>query len=121
MVLWVGARVLFVPVEVVVKLVPVPKVARVPGVTDDLLGVGLVDGEAVPVLAIGPERASVLVCTHDGERMGVVGHSRSATGFFPADPAGAGVLVDAEVAEVLDLAGLAGGVQRTSRGSRLPA
>jgi chemotaxis signal transduction protein len=118
-VLWAGARVLFVPVEAVVKLAPVPELAPIPGVTAELLGVGLVDGEAVPVLAIGAAREHMIVCTHAGERIAVVGHARSSAGFFAADPEGAGVIVEGARAEVLDLAALAEGVQRTSRGGRI--
>lgn len=61
------------PANVAMKVVAVPEVARLPGASPELLGVALVDGEMVPVIAIGDARSAMLVCSYLGERVGLVG------------------------------------------------
>jgi chemotaxis signal transduction protein len=100
----VGDAQFFLPATIAAKVLPMPGVARVPGAPVDLVGVALVEGEMVPVVAIGeldgrgsrrppPTQRSradnrpMLVCTYLGERVGLVGLEIVATGFFEAtDP-----------------------------------
>jgi chemotaxis signal transduction protein len=96
----------FLPASVASKVLPMPGVARVPGAPTDLVGVALVEGEMVPVVAIGEldargsrrppstsrpraDNRPMLVCDVLGERVGLVGLVILATGFFPpAEPEG---------------------------------
>lgn len=91
----IGDGAFFLPAAVADKLLPMPTVTRVPGGPPDLVGVALVDGETVPVVAVGdPERVlrargardnlPMLLCTHLGERIGLVGLDVIATGRFEA-------------------------------------
>jgi chemotaxis signal transduction protein len=99
----VGAALFFLPATVATKVLPMPGLARVPGAPHDLVGVALVEGETVPVVAIGEldrrgarrpktdrprsDNRPMLVCTHLGERVGLVGLEILATGMFDApDP-----------------------------------
>lgn len=90
----------FLPARIAWKVLPMPDVARVPGAPAELVGVALVEGEMVPVVAIGelearrppasgaPRRADnrpMLVCTHLGDRVGLVGLEIVATGTFDAE------------------------------------
>ena len=95
----------FLPATIAWKVLPMPDFARVPGAPADLVGVALVEGEMIPVVAIGEleRRASrrppavgeqrradnrpMLVCTYLGERVGLVGLEIIATGSFEADDA----------------------------------
>jgi chemotaxis signal transduction protein len=94
----------FLPAAVACKVLPMPAVARVPGAPADLVGVALVEGETVPVVAVGEldgrgsrrppstsrpraDNRPLLVCNVMGERVGLVGLEILATGFF--SPAGA--------------------------------
>jgi len=88
----------FLPATTASKVLPMPGVARVPGAPADLVGVALVEGEMVPVVDIGgdppPSRRAVtpsrprtdnrpmLVCSCQGERIGLVGLELLATGLF---------------------------------------
>lgn len=96
----------FLPAAVACKVLPMPGVARVPGAPADLVGVALVEGEMVPVVAVGDldgrgsrrppttsrpraDNRPMLVCVVLGERVGLVGLEILATGFFaPAEPEG---------------------------------
>ncbi len=101
-----GGASYFLPATVASKVLPMPGVARVPGAPADLVGVALVEGEMVPVVAIGEldgrgsrrppttgrpraDNRPMLVCVLLGERVGLVGLEVLATGFFtPAEPEG---------------------------------
>lgn len=90
----------FLPATVATRILPMPGVARVPGGPHDLVGVALVEGEMVPVVAISQlDRRAVrrpkgetpradsrpmLVCTYLGQRVGLVGLEVVATGIFDA-------------------------------------
>ena len=95
----------FLPATIAFKVLPMPDVARVPGAPEELVGVALVEGEMVPVVAIGEldTRASrrvgsaeqrradnrpMLVCDYLGERVGLVGLEIVATGTFDAEAPG---------------------------------
>ncbi len=93
----VGEQLYFLPAAIATKVLPMPRVARVPGAPSALVGVALVDGEMVPVVAIGDldargsrrppsgerpraDNRPMLVCTYLGERVGLVGLEIVATG-----------------------------------------
>ncbi len=93
----VGEQLYFLPAAIATKVLPMPRVARVPGAPIALVGVALVDGEMVPVVAIGDldargsrrppsgerpraDNRPMLVCTYLGERVGLVGLEIVATG-----------------------------------------
>lgn len=105
----VGEQLYFLPATTASKVLPMPAVARVPGAPVELVGVALVEGEAVAVVALGDlesraqrrlvgdrnDRAGVradnrpmLVCTYLGERVGLVGLEIVATGRFASPEAG---------------------------------
>ncbi len=95
----VAEQLYFLPATIASKVLPMPVMARVPGAPAELVGVALVEGEMIPVVAIGdlerrasrrsknPDRARadsrpMLVCTYLGERLGLVGLVIIATGRF---------------------------------------
>lgn len=93
----------FLPATIASKVLPMPVVARVPGGLEELVGVALVEGEMLPVVAIGAlerrgsrrrksdrpraDNRPMLVCTYLGERVGLVGLVIVATGSFDAPDA----------------------------------
>lgn len=95
----VGEALFFLPATVASKILPMPGVARVPGAPEELVGVALVEGEMVPVVAVGEldgrgaprttgttgerrraDNRPMLVCNYHGERVGLVGLEVIATG-----------------------------------------
>jgi len=101
----VEGRTFFLSAEHARKLAPRPQIARLPGAAPSLLGLVLEDGGILPVVELGPERATMIVCVHRGEQLGLLGAVGIRSGVFPADPSG-GVTVDGKVIPALDLAGL---------------
>jgi chemotaxis signal transduction protein len=99
----VGEELFFLPATIASKVLPMPGVARVPGAPAELVGVALVEGEMVPVVAIGelegrgsrrpkgsrrrPDSRPMLVCSYLGERVGLVGLEMLASGSFDVDDA----------------------------------
>jgi chemotaxis signal transduction protein len=109
----------FLPATVASKVLPMPGVARVPGAPPELVGVALVDGETIPVVALadldGPgsrrppagerpraDNRPMLVCSYLGERLGLVGLEIVATGRFEAGEAER-VVCEGAVASPFDL------------------
>lgn len=102
----IGEERYFLPADVASKVLPMPGVARVPGGPPELVGVALVEGDMVPVVAVGdldargsrrpasPNRTRadhrpMLVCVVMGERVGLVGLEILASGVFEAaEPSG---------------------------------
>ena len=95
----VAAQLYFLPATIASKVLPMPVMARVPGAPAELVGVALVEGEMIPVVAVGdlerrisrrpknPDRPRadnrpMLVCTYLGERVGLVGLVILSTGRF---------------------------------------
>ena len=89
----------FLPASTATKVLPMPNVARVAGGPNLLVGIALVDGETLPVVAVtdldarGSRRPPppdgvradnrpLLVCTVAGEKVGLVGLSIVKTGRF---------------------------------------
>jgi chemotaxis signal transduction protein len=104
----IAERLYFLPAAIATKVMPMPRLARVPGAPAILVGVALVDGEMVPVVAVGdldargsrrpppdgrarPDNRPMLVCTYLGERIGLVGLQVVATG--QVGPQGSGAEV----------------------------
>lgn len=80
----VGAELFFLPATVAMRVVPVPRIGRVPGGPPELVGLSLVDGEMIPVVAVGASRSAMLVVSYLGERVGLVGVDLVASGRFEA-------------------------------------
>lgn len=110
----------FLPATVASKVLPMPGVAPVPGAPAELVGVALVEGELIPVVAVGtlgipssrrtvsPSRPradnrAMLVCTYLGERVGLVGLEVLETGLFETTD-GDDVLHAGKTAPLFDLA-----------------
>ena len=72
----------YLPANVAMKVLPVPEVAHIPGAPTELLGVALVEGDMIPIIALGdpPFGAAMLLCNCLGEKMGLVGLEIVATG-----------------------------------------
>ena len=102
----------FVPASVALAITSAPQIVRVPGAPDALLGAALHDGEVVPVIAIGPARTSMLVCSYLGEKVGLLGAQVEGTGLYEVDPeAKDAVRHGGETARTLDLAAIYAQVQ----------
>jgi chemotaxis signal transduction protein len=102
-----GAALWFVPATIAVKVASVPEIARVPGAPADLLGIALVGGDIVPVVALEQQARSsrvLLVCRFLDETLGLLAESVVRSGSFETD--GDGVVHDGERAPPLDLAAI---------------
>lgn len=117
----VGDALHFLPASIATKVLPMPVVARVPGAPEELVGVALVEGEMVPVVAIGElerrggsrrppagsrpraDNRPLLVCTYHGERVGLVGLQIVATGLFDASSGADQVVHDGVSASLFDV------------------
>jgi hypothetical protein len=102
LVMRVDGRLVFLSAEVVREVAPLPPITRVPGAPQELLGIALHKDDLVPVIAIGSAREAMVICTHLGEHVGLVGGSVVGTGVFEAS-ASAGVTLAGERAEEFDL------------------
>jgi len=106
----VGAGALFfLPATIAMKVLPVPEVARIPGAPADLVGVALVEGDMIPIIALDEAHsfgAAMLLCNCMGERLGLVGLEVVATGRFDLDGGGKGddVTHHDETARLFDVA-----------------
>ena len=96
------ARSYFLSADVAIKLAPRPQIVRLPGAPPTLLGLALSDGAVVPLLELGPDRATMILCLYRGEPVGLVGAEEIRSGVFPAAEAG-GVRVDGATIPPLDL------------------
>jgi hypothetical protein len=102
----------FVPASVALTLAAPPQIARVPGAPAGLLGIALQDGDIVPVIAVGPARGAMVVCTYLGEKIGLLGAEIVGTGVFEVDAEAAdAVRFGGERARSLDLASIYARVQ----------
>jgi hypothetical protein len=89
-----------------------PRVTAVVGAPHELLGIALFSGAVIPVLALGPARAQMVVCQCAGELVGVVGLSVVEAGAFDAcGERPDGVAYGGEPAPLLDVPALFAGVQ----------
>jgi len=78
----VGEELFFLPATVAERIAPVPNMGRIPSAPPDLCGLALVDGEMIPIVALGGSRSAMLVITYLGDRLGIVGVDVVATGRF---------------------------------------
>lgn len=92
----------FLPATTAAKVLAMPEVARVPGAPEELVGIALVDGEMLPVIRVSSSPVAgiregarlgrgrdqhhpMLVCSHEGDRVALVGLEVVATGSFPVE------------------------------------
>lgn len=109
----------FIPASVAVKVAAAPRVARVAGTPEDLLGIALHEGAIMPVLSIGEARDCMVVCDHRGELLGLVGGTVVRTGMFDVVGARADcVSVDGDEAKLLDVASIYARVQARADAGR---
>ncbi|MDF2692971.1 MAG: hypothetical protein K0S65_1354 [Labilithrix sp.] len=118
----------FLPASIAIKVIPVPKIARVPGGPPELCGVALVDGNMIAVVDVldepvdrserggqRPERAgAMLVCAVLGESVGLVGIEVVATGRFESGERAGEVRFSSELnetARTFDVAAVIAGVR----------
>ncbi len=87
-----GKELAFLPVAAVVRIVPMPPVSRVPGSPGGLLGIAQEGGDIVPVVAADEAAPGVstalLVCTHQGDLIGLAGLEVVQVGVFECDADG---------------------------------
>jgi hypothetical protein len=95
-------RSFFLSADIALKLAPRPQIARLPGAPPGLLGLALSDGAILPLLEVGADRATMILCLYRGEQLGLVGAENIRSGVFPADGAG-GVKVDGVKVPPFDL------------------
>lgn len=114
----VAGELVYVAAADAVKLAPIPHITRVPGAPEGLLGVALLEGEILPVVSIGSERESMLVCTHAGALLGIVGGSVVETGMFDTTPDGMSARYGEETATTLDVPSLCAKTSPPSWGGR---
>jgi hypothetical protein len=72
-VLRVEGMLFWIPATTAVKVAQRPRVTRVPSAPPEMVGVALHEGVVLPVIAIGSERRDLVVCSHMGELLGLVG------------------------------------------------
>jgi hypothetical protein len=97
-----AARTFFLSADVAIKVTPHPQIARLPGAPPTLLGITLSDGAVLPLLELGPDRSTMILCVHRGEPLGLVGAEEIRTGVFPS-AAGGGVEVDGAAVPPFDV------------------
>ncbi len=112
----------FVAVASIESLAPMPKTTPVVGGALPLVGVAAVAGALLPVLDLGAgarrsstrpptERGGaasrpLVICLHEGERVGLAGVEVLAVGHFDEAAAAGAVLFEGEAVERLDLGAL---------------
>ncbi len=112
----VGGELVFLSSDAAQRLTPVPPITKVPGAPDELLGVALEDDEILPVVSIGEARDCMIVCSHQGEKLGLVGGEVVTSGLFEADDEA--ILHGTERARPLDLAAIYDRVHERAWGGR---
>jgi hypothetical protein len=87
----------FLPAFLVERVVPMPRLSSVPGSGVKL---ALVRGRVISVLELGPRSSHLVVCTVNGEPVGLSGLEVERSGFFEAHAEG--VEVDGEIVSAFD-------------------
>jgi hypothetical protein len=106
----------FVPASIALWVAPPPRVTAVPGAPPDLLGIAVSAGAVLPVIAIGGERAEMVVCQHAGELVGVVGGRVVHSGSFEVASDRPDVVEhEGEAAPLLDVPAIYARVQSRGR------
>jgi len=114
-----GTNDYFLPADVVLRVLSMPKVQPLPGAPPEVLGYALVEGEAALLLGVGQQTAHLVVCAYGTDRVGLVGAQVLRTGLFAADPHGPGVIHNGRVVPTFDLAGLCAAAERGVPSARL--
>ena len=91
----------FLSAHAVRRFVPPPPLSDVAGTS---LAMGLVDGQVLAIIAVGPRGSALTVCEVGAELVGLLGADPEAVGFFEAD--GSGVSFHGQRAAALDVAEL---------------
>ncbi len=106
----VDGALIFIPASIALRISAHPEVVHVPGAPSELLGMAVSEGEILPVVAIGGDRAQMVVCMHASELVGFVGGAVIGSGIFPtADGASSdAVSFGGETALTLDIARIFG-------------
>jgi chemotaxis signal transduction protein len=106
----------FVPATIALRVAPPPRVTSVPGAPPDLLGIAVSAGAVVPVIAIGGERAEMVICQHAGELVGVVGGRVVQSGSFDVTSQRPDVVThEGETAPTLDVPAIYARIQAGGR------
>lgn len=109
----------FIPAHVAVRVAWAPPITTVPGAPAELIGVALQAGAIVPVVAVGPERAEMIVCLHAGELIGIIGGRVVRTGTFVVASREPDVVEhEGELAHTLDVGAIYARVQTGTRAGR---
>jgi chemotaxis signal transduction protein len=113
----VGGERWFLPASAAKRVARLPPLTRVPGAPADLLGIGQVAGEIVPVLAVRPglsTPAVVVVVAHLGEQVAIAVDEVLHTGAVDADEAHVGAVAwGGTPVYALDVAALCARAQRS--------
>jgi len=97
----------FLPASLVTSLARLPPILRVAGAPEGVLGIVHENGEIMPVVAIGPERSVLMVCSYLGEPIGLVGAQIVRAGLFEPDPITPEALMyEGELARPFDLSAI---------------
>ncbi|RYZ03221.1 MAG: hypothetical protein EOO73_28465 [Myxococcales bacterium] len=91
----------FLSAQSVRRFVPLPVLSDVAGTG---LTMALVDGQVLPIIAVGPRGSALTVCEVGAELVGLIGADPEAVGFFEAD--GSGAMFHGQRAAALDVAEL---------------
>jgi hypothetical protein len=91
----------FLPTQGLRRFVSPPPISDVSGTG---LGMALVQGQVLAIIAAGPRGSALTVCEVAGELLGLLGPEPQEVGFFEAQ--GSGVLYRGESAPLLDVAEL---------------
>jgi len=89
----------FLSASVARKLVPLPRLTKIPW---DTAQMALVGGEVLAVLELGAPSGQLVVCEVEGQALALSGLSAERAGFWPEHDSG--VNVDGEHVPALDLA-----------------
>jgi hypothetical protein len=87
----------FLPAFLVDRVIPMPRLSSVPGSDVKL---ALVRGRVISVLELGPASSHLVVCTVNGEPVGLSGLNVERSGFFEAHAEG--VEVDGDIVTAFD-------------------
>ncbi len=99
----------FLSASVAQKLVPLPRLTKIPW---DTAQMALVGGEVLAVLELGEPCGVLVVCEVDGQLLALSGLAAERAGFWPAHESG--VSVDGEHVPALDLSRALEHFQRTA-------
>jgi CheW-like protein len=95
----------FLPAGIVLEVTSSPRITRVPGAPAGLLGIALHEGEILPVVSVGSKAGPMVVCTYQGEHVGLMGAEIVHAGLVDEESASPEIVTyEGERVRVLDLA-----------------